>query len=951
MRIIYKILQLAICSFILLSLGGCRTHLQSSIENEKQQCFDTSWPQEKSDLVHDESVSYNRLDNGFRYVTMTNIEPLDRVALYLFVGAGSLNENESQLGTAHFLEHMVFNGTDNFPPGELIKFFQSIGMDFGGDTNAHTSFDETVYKIFLPNGGKEDLIKGVEVLADFATEALLQEAEVTKERGVILAEKRTRNSVQYQTHILSNEFTFNGTLFPKRLPIGDTEIISTMTPSVLNDYYQDWYRPENMVLFVVGDFKPDDINQVVEDQFSHLRGIGKQPECINVGHVNNNGLETFYHHEKESGITSVTIETVWNKEALSDSYDVQKKYLLTQIATRMVNLRIQQIEEQADTPFTRAGYYVGEKSPTIGYGGIFASTDPDTWELTLSVMEKLLRQIQIYGFTEKELISIKEEILSEIENNVNTAGTRNSRGLINQLIRHVKNNRVFQSPQQELDLLSELLQTIELKEVNETFQAVWLHDSKKIKVTGNAIVGDDPNKKIKEAFISSSTADVEKYAGLVDVEYPYLPIPQINNKPTKVEVKGVLGIEDVYFENGTLLHLKKTTFKEKEVLVALNFGHGKIGAPTNGVGLLGESVVNNSGTGKLNSTELTQALLGSSVNLYYSFKSQTSIWNGYALNKDVDLLFQSIFTVTEDPGLRETAYNRVMQQYEQKYKMMNVTPQGAMHLFGQKFLVNNDDRIGLPSWKELSGISLQGISLWYKKELSRGPYEISVVGDFKRDEIVDLVGRYFGSKKLYHGKEPTIQEVDFPDGQKLEKEISTSIEKSLVAVRWPIKEKWEIGKSRRLDVLASMLEDKVRELVREKLGAVYSPSVAGYLSRVYPKYGYISTQLTVEPGREKEVISEVLLLARSVASDGFSDQDLLRTIAPKLTSLKDIVKSNNYWLNSVLRSSGKYPEQYGWAETMTNDYRAISKEEINEMAMKYLNSDSAARVIIRPEKK
>lgn len=950
MQITYKNLLLVIFSFVFLSLGACTNHLQSSIENE-QECFDTSWPQEKSGLSHDKSVSYNRLENGFRYVTMKNEEPLNRVALYLFVGAGSLNEKKEQLGAAHFLEHMVFNGTDNFPPGELIKFFQSIGMDFGGDTNAHTSFDETVYKIFLPNGGEEYLKKGVEVLSDFATGALLQETEVTSERSVILAEKRTRNSVQYQTHILSNDFTFNGTLFSKRLPIGNAEIISTMTPSLLRDYYQDWYRPENMVLFAVGDFNPNDIAKIIEDQFSHLNGIGIQPECVDVGRIVNNGIETFYHHDNESGVTSVTIETVWNKEALNDSYDVQKEYLLNQIATKIVNLRIQQVEEQAHTPFTRAGYYVGEKGPTIGYGGLFASTDPNSWKSTLSVMEQLLRQIQIYGFSKKELISIKQEILSEIENNVNTAGTRNSRGLINQLIRHTKKNRVFQSPQQEFDLLSDLLKTIDLEELNEAFRTVWSHGSKKIKVTGNARLDDNPKKKIKDVFISSSIADIENFVELVDIKFPYLPTPQNINKPVKIEVIDNLGIEDVYFQNGTLLHLKKTTYKDSAVLVALNFGHGKIGEPTNGVALLGESVVNNSGTGKLNSIELTQALLGSSVNLSYSATSETSTWNGYSLNKDVELLFQSMFTVTADPGLRETPYNRVVQQYEQKYKMMNLTPQGVMHLFGQKFLVNNDSRIGLPSWKELSAIGLEDISAWYKKELVLGPYEISVVGDFEKDIIIGLVGRYFGTKKLNIEKEPFVMGIDFPVGQKFEKQISSSIEKSLVAVRWPIQEKWGIGKSRRLDVLASMLEDKVRGVVREKLGAVYSPFVSGYLSRVYPKYGYISTQLTVEPGREDEVINEVLLLARTVVDNGFTEQDLLRTIEPKLTSLKDIIKSNNYWLSSVLQSSGKHPEQYTWAETMVNDYKAISKEEINEMAVKYLNSDNVAKIIISPEKK
>ncbi|MCI5143457.1 MAG: insulinase family protein, partial [Candidatus Electrothrix sp. ATG1] len=216
-------------------------------------CISQGWPHEQSDLTPDPALVFGTLENGFRYVLMPNHEPKGRVAMYLDIQSGSLHETEEQRGLAHYLEHMLFNGTTHYPPGTLVDYFQSIGMEHGNDTNAHTSYDETVYKLLLPDSKEDTLNEGLQVLADYAGGALLLEKEVDKERGIILAEKRSRDSAYRRVSKKSIEQGLAGTLVAQRDIIGTDEVLKTADSALLRQYYEHWYRPENMILVAAGD--------------------------------------------------------------------------------------------------------------------------------------------------------------------------------------------------------------------------------------------------------------------------------------------------------------------------------------------------------------------------------------------------------------------------------------------------------------------------------------------------------------------------------------------------------------------------------------------------------------------------------------------------------------------------------------------------------------------------
>lgn len=235
-------LFLSVLSVLL--LNGCtREELSTLMPEAEVSCVSRGWPHDGSDLRPDPAVHFGTLDNGLRYVILPNREPADRVGLYLNIQAGSLHESDSQRGYAHFLEHMLFNGTENYPPGTLVEYFQSIGMGFGSDTNAHTNFHETVYRLLLPDGSEKNLREGLLVMADYARGALLLESEVERERGIILAEKRSRDSAGYRLYEKRMRFSFAGTRVAERFPIGTEEALRKADAAGLRSFYDSWYRP------------------------------------------------------------------------------------------------------------------------------------------------------------------------------------------------------------------------------------------------------------------------------------------------------------------------------------------------------------------------------------------------------------------------------------------------------------------------------------------------------------------------------------------------------------------------------------------------------------------------------------------------------------------------------------------------------------------------------------
>lgn len=913
----------------------------------------SGWPVERSDLLADSSLVRGTLENGVRYVMKENSEPKNRVAMYLLINAGSLNELESQRGLAHFLEHMLFNGSAHFQPGELVKFFQSIGMSFGGDTNAFTSFDQTAYNIILPDGSRDNLEKGFLVLADYARRALLLESEVDRERGVILSEKRSRDSAGYRARVATSKFRYDGTLLAERQPIGLKTVIEEAGSALLRSYYDTWYRTDNMVIVVVGDVNSEEVEPLLSTAFSSLEAAEAEPACLDFGSITHVGEKAYYYYDPELGSTNVSIESIWNEQQGNDSMAGQREELIRVATIMMMQRRLDRLQENKGDLFSGIGYYSGEMTRRLGYATISASIADGRWQEGLTTLDHYLRQAQMHGFLQQEFALVKKDLTAMLERAALTADTRPSQRIARSIMHAFINNKVIMSPQQELELYSGMLEELSLAEVNRAIKNDWSRDNRLILVEGNTeLSGDSAESLILNHYKQSAVAAVEPYRENPAGQFPYLKIPEADDSVvTDQQSIEPIGAERIEYANNVSLIMKPTKFKANTIELVLDFGGGKLTEPKPGIGMLANDVINDSGTGTLSRTVLDEVLAGTTAQVRFEVREDSFRLSGNSLSKDAELLFQLFYTVLNDPGFRERSFTLARNQLKEMYDTLANNAEGAKASAVERFLAGGDERVGLPPWQDVEKIGLQEIKEWLMPQFAGAGVEVALVGDYDPVRLKELAKIYLGGLNKRAPITGMSAELTFPAGQHHTEVVHSKIDKSIVVVAWPTADFWDIQRSRRLNVLAGIFRDRLRQVVREKLGATYSPVVFSAPSRVFADYGRLQAEVVVAPGREKEIIEEIKAIAEKLRTEGISSQELELVIGPYMTSLKDAVNSNPYWLRSVLANSSRHPEQLKWPETILTDFQAITTVDVETLARQYLAPERVATAVIKPAAK
>ncbi len=913
------------------------------------------WPHEQSDLAPDPDVVFGRLPNGFRYAMLPNSKPKDRVSLHLVVNAGSIHEQEDQRGLAHFLEHMLFNGSTHFAPGELVKYFQKIGMQFGPDANASTGFYRTVYDINLPPGDRESLAEALLVMADYAQGALLLPSEIDREREVILAEKRTRDSADYRTYVASMQFELAGTLFPERLPIGTEDVIRHADREKFQDFYDTWYRPANMVLVMVGDFDAVVAADLIADRFAAMQPRQEPRPAPAIGVLRQDTAPIFYHYEPEVGSTTLTLQVLKAVPRRIDSVAYKKERMKDRLIGLILQNRLDRLQNLPDPPFTEASAGNGRFLRTFQYGYISADCQPQNWQETLTRIEQVLRQALEHGFDAVEVDRARRDFLAEIERSVDQAATRESKRLARLMIHTLTTDRVFQSPQQEKAFYTPSLAAVKPESLMVRLQEIWQAPHRKILMTGNTDLASreaDPAAIIEEVYQAAARQSVKAPEVVQATPFPYFPIPpQTSDQPTERELIEDLEITRITLANGIRLNFKPTQFSANEILFALAIEGGRAVEPLNKPGLaeLTRDVINESGVGPLDREALQIALTGKTTALTFGYNHDRFFFRGTSTPKEIGLVFQLLYAHLTDPVFRPEAYSLAQDRFAQSYRQMAQSVDGAFRLHGQRFFSGGDSRFGKPGLKEIQRLTLADIDGWIKPIMANAPLELSMVGDFDLETAVALAQQYLGPLP---GKRQDKVEVEsgptFPVGQTKQVAIQTQIDKALMVVAFLTDDAHDIHRTRRLNLLAEIFSERLREEVREKRGAAYSPGAYSWPSRAFPGYGIFLSYLPLAPSEVDPILAAVKQIARQIVAEGVTAEELERALAPTLTSIREQLRQNNYWLQTVLMGSARYPEQIAWSRNILNDYAGIQAPELVSLARRYLDPDKAAVFEARP---
>jgi len=912
------------------------------------------FPHETSDLPVDPAIHFGRLPNGLRYAILHNQEPKGRVSARLAIRVGSVYENDSQRGLAHFLEHMAFNGSRHFPSDTVVEFFQRLGMGFGGDTNASTNFDRTVYQLELPDTKPETLRESLTFFADVAGGLLLNSKEINKERGIILSEKRARDSVGLRTFVAELEFLVPDTRFPQRIPIGDEEVIKTATRDRFVEFYDTWYRPERMVLVLAGDISPAEVEPLVKEIFSPL--TARAPALPEPGLGSIAAPDTVVaslHSEPEAGSTNVAVETVTPYSYEPDTVALRVKYLPRTLALRMLNRRLSILAKKEGAPFLSGLVGVTEQFEFFRNASIELNCRPDQWPAALAVADQELRRALEHGFQSDELAESVAELKNNLEQAVRTAATRRSGGLADEITDDLLDRSVTTTPAANLALYTPVLEKITPEDCAAALRETWAEShGRKIFVAGNLTL-PHAAPAIVAAYNASQAVPVAAQAAVKEVPFAYTDF----GKPGKVAKQTAvddLGATLLQFKNGVRLNLKPTDFEAGRIRINVRVGGGMLTMPFDrpGLSLLANVAFTPGGLGKHSVDDLQRILAGKTLGLGFGAQEDAFAFNGTTNRADLLLQLQLFCAFLTDPGYRPEALRQVKKGAEQLYARLEHTPDGPLQLEVARLLASGDVRFGLPPKDVMLSRNLDELKAWLTPEFAKGPIEIAIVGDFDPDATIDAVARTFGAlpKRAKKPAYTKARQVELP-ASPLEKEytVATEIPKAVVRLFWPATDSRDVKISRRLRLLSDVFADRLRVKIREEMGGTYSPNAASDLSETYPGYGWLVADATVAPAEARTIADAIKAVATKLQTDGVTDEELVRAKQPILTALRESSRTNAYWLNTVLASAQENPQRLDWSRTRYTDNENVTAAELSALAKQYLDPAKVSEFIIRPE--
>lgn len=909
------------------------------------------WAHEQSDLKPDSTVVWGRLDNGVRYVIKPNDEPPGQVSMRLYVDAGSLMEDDDQRGLAHFLEHVSFKGGKYFADEKsLVQYFERIGMAFGADTNAHTSLDETVYKLELPKNTEEYLRDGLKVLSDFGGGLLLKQEAIDSERGVILSEKRDHYTVDERVRDAFFEFALPGTLIPYRMPIGIESVIENANRDQFLKFYKDWYNTSREVVVIVGSVDPKAVVPLIEEYFGWMKPpvmLNEDPDLGDL--VLSKEVKAKVHVEKEATAADLEFFVVRQHERYLDKQAQRVKNIQRNVGYQILSKRLSLISKQETAPFTYSLAQSVDLFNTFEIALINVKPKEGKWAECIPIIEQELRRVLQYGFTESEMAEAKANVINKYEQAVQSAPKRQSKVLVNAIVDAVSEKRVFTSPEEELRIAKLALGGLTEAQCLELFRQDWEGYSPLIFLTGNNSLNAS-EARILELYQESHGKAVEAPKSEPVPEFAY----QYFGEPGKIVEEGYYEKLDIYyyrFANNVRLNLKKTDFNADMIFISVLIGNGELEEPKDkiGLGALASAVFYQGGLEKHSSVDLERIFSGKTMDVSFNVGSNAFQLGGVSNRRDFAQEMNLLTAFVVAPGYRDEAFRHAKVDFEELYRGLELKPDSVLANRVDRFLAGGNLRFGVPDKEKFFALTKEDVKNWLSKPLSSGYIEVSIVGDFDKDEVLSVVAKTFGALPIREAsKDKKFHEdsAKFPVGGIKEIfELSSEFEKAYAIVYWPTVDYWDIETSRKLTVLSRIFSDRLRNEIRLKLGEAYSPYAVNEGYEAEKDYGRFYAVAGVKSSQANQVVDIILQIGKDLSSQGATEDEFERAIKPLIRQVELADRNNTYWLG-VLSKSQVYPELIDWAQRRKAMYESFTLETINKVAKEYLRPDKAVGVVI-----
>ena len=908
-------------------------------------------------LPMDPEVRYGRLDNGLTYYIRHNEQPKQRAEFHIAQAVGAILEEDNQNGLAHFLEHMAFNGTQHFPGKGIINYFESIGVNFGGNINAYTSIDETVYRLSdVPTYRAGIVDSALLVMRDWSCGLLLLDEEIDAERGVILEEWRTGRTAQRRMWKEMRALMYPGTQYAKRDVIGDTAVINNFEYQALRDYYHKWYGPDNQAIIVVGDINVDTIEAKIKALWADVprrTNYGERP-IYTVNH-NDKPLVAIVTDPEAQG-TRITLEYKFDQlpEALQQTAKEYTLNMVRGLACDMFNNRMSDLSHDPNASFSGAGCYYGEVAKKMD--AFMAVIIPKEGRETEAYNDLVyqLEKMHRYGFTNAELERVKNDKMTAMETYYNERNTRKNITLARECIRHFENGETMPGAQWEYEMTQAFLPLIPLEKVNQLAQSLT-HANPTIAISAPAKEG---------VHIPTAEALVAAIAGQSElaVEAPQeekIDTELVKKAPHKGKIKSTkqneeLGYTEWTLNNGIRVVIKPTTFKADEILMQGFSKGGMTQVKTEDLpsAKLATTIVGMSGIGTFTMPQLEKALAGKTVSVSPEIAENMERMNGSSTVKDLETMLQLTYLYFTAPRRDEEAYQTTMNLLHNQLVNRDKNPKTIFSDSVQMMASNHSDRTPIVNLQLMEKVSLDKALEIYKERFANpGDFTFIFVGNIDPTDakVQELICQWLGGLKTKKTREEVIDHhVRVTPGMQknyfTRKMETTTASNRIQYTSYDMP--YSLANDLNMEMIGRILSTRYLESIREREGGSYGVATYGDMSILPVPRASLIMQFDTDPKKQERLMEIIHEEVQTIIKDGPLATDLQKEKESMLKDYQEDLENNKYWRSALYL-------YYMYGINNIRDYKpaveAITAQTVQQTLKQLVSAGNVFEVVMFPE--
>jgi zinc protease len=902
-------------------------------------------------------VKVGKLANGLTYYIQKNSRPEKRLELRLVVKAGSILEDDDQRGLAHFTEHMAFNGSANFKKHELISYLQSIGVKFGADLNAYTSFDETVYVLPIPTDRRENIDKAFLVLRDWAGGLTLNDADIDKERGIILEELRLGKGAGDRMNKVLMPKIFNGSRYAQRMPIGEEAILKSFKPAALKRFYRDWYRPDLMAVVIVGDIEPAAAEALVQSHFGDMKNPARPRPRDYARIAPRTSTQALVITDKEASGNAVLIRYPVREAADRDDFADYRDKLVQALFSAMLAQRMQELAQQANPPFMAASSSLARLTARYESYNVYAALGKGGAAPALEALVQENERARLYGFSAAELERMKKNMMRNFERGYSERDKTDSGAYVDEYIRNFLEQEAIPGIENEYNYAREMIPGISLDEVNTFARKTIPADTAKLVVYMGSDKAGTPAPS-RTQLLSWTGAAAKKpvvardekqlVANLMDTP------PQAGSIVAESENKA-LGLTTLTLSNGVKVILKPTDFANDQVyLGASRFGgQTQFGEQDIVNARYASPVVSAMGLHGLSPLDLRKVLAGKAAAVGMSLGAYTDSISGNSGSTDIETMLQMLYLKFTGVRRDEDLYKSFVGKQVESARNVMAQPDEVFRDALVTTMYNNSPwlpRAARP--EDFSKLDLERSIAIYKERFSSAKgLTFIIVGSIDIAKIKPLIATYIASLPTAD-LSLTVKDVGLrPVAGVVKKDVFSGAEaQSHVVINFSGEAAYSREAMLRMRAMVDVMNIRITDILREKLTLIYGGGMSGSLNRTPYGHYTIGISLPTGPANVDKVIAATFAEIAQMKLQGPSAADLEKVKQNWIQVHRSSLRENGFWL-SLLQTAELYGTDPASVLTYEERIAAITAKDVKDAANRYFDMNNYVQAVLYPEKK